>query len=121
MHNIFGCFHKFVYICRMIQIEVRSFIGHSYELKVGSNKMLDSKVIDLSFIKDDQQYDVKARLEIEYNRWIYPETRETPMEDEVDVKFFDIELIKGHNDHKELSEKDLRRLRQYIIDNIEFI
>ena len=105
----------------MIQIEVQSFIGHSDELKNGSNRVLDSKVIDLNFIKDDQEYEVKARIEIEYDRWIYPETRETPREDEVDVKFFDLELIKGHNDHKELSDKDLRRLREYIINNIEFI
>jgi hypothetical protein len=104
----------------MIQIDIKDFIGYSYQPLKGNSKIVDSSVCNLSFIKDEQEYDVKALISVEYNRWYSPETPDLPKEDEYDVKFFDIELIKGTGE-KDLSEKDLRRLREFIIENIEFI
>lgn len=105
----------------MIQLDIKDFLLWGQNPDKGETKVLDSKVVDLNFEKDDQEYDIKARIEVEYTRWFQPETHESPREDQYTIKFFDVDLLKGNNNDKELSEKDLRRLRQYITDNIEFV
>lgn len=105
----------------MIQLNIKDFLLWGQNPNKGETKVLDSKVVDLVFEKDDQEYDIKARIEVEYTRWFLPETYKHPKEDEYTIKFFDVDLIKGNNNDKELSEKELRRLREYIINNIEFV
>lgn len=105
----------------MITVNIKDFLLWGENPEKGQSRVIDSKIMDLYFEKDNQEYDVKTRFEVEYTRYYYPATQESPREDYYEIHFYDIDLIKGNNDKKELSEKDMRRLREYIIENIEFV
>jgi hypothetical protein len=105
----------------MITIDIKEFPEYETFPEKGDHMVVDSKVVNLCFEKDNQEYDILARIEVEYQRWYAYATQEVPEWNGYEVKYFDIDLIKGHDNDKDLSDKDLRRLRQYIVDNIEFI
>ncbi len=89
----------------------------------GSHSYTDSKVFELEFNIDSIEYFVKCHISIKYNRWFYPETREEPVEDDFEITESDIEIVKiykyMHGDEIELKDKEFRKMKKYIIENLE--
>lgn len=102
----------------MIEINVKEFPEYDLFPKKGKYDYSDSRVFNIEFL----EYSAKIHIGILYNRWFYPQTQDSPEEDEIDIKDFNIELIRIWKEGKEiLKEKEFRRLEKYIKNNIKFI
>jgi hypothetical protein len=109
-----------------MQLAIKDFpLFHIIEYKHGHSYSTDSKVFDFEFEKEGHDYDIKARVSIDYIWFYRPSTFEDPAERDLDVADIVVEVIKGvmykGDDEHVLGEKELRRIEKYLIENIKII
>jgi hypothetical protein len=108
-----------------MKIYVEDFPEYDGFPEKGRTRYHDSMVHDLDFEKDGTEYYVKAHVDIEYDRYYDPGDWEDPGEDSIDVINYDYEIIKAYkyvkNDEIELEGKELRKIKNYIIENLEIV
>jgi len=115
----------FVKIFRMIILYLNEFPFYEKNPREGITLESDSKVFDLEFQKDGHDYEVRALISIVYNRYFSDGDSRHPGEDyaetlEIELDIFKGIMYKGDDEHI-LGDKELRKIKKYLTENIELI
>lgn len=103
-------------------IKFNELIDYDQFPQNGKHNYSDSQIVDLEFEVDGISYFIKTHIDVNYSRWIHPETSWCPREDECDLISCKITSIKGTKYHNEtetetvLNDRELRKL-QFNIEN----
>lgn len=106
-------------------VYIQDFMNWDGYPPTGKTAYQDSTIHDFDFEKDGIEYFVKSYIEIEYDRYFERADWETPGNDEFYITDLNVEIIKGYKyvkgDEVELTDRELRKIKKYIIEKIEII
>lgn len=106
-------------------VYIHDFINWDEYPTEGKTTYQDSTVHDFDFQKDGVEYFVKAYINIEYDRYFYPGDWDSSTTDDFDVRKLEVEVLKAYKYNKgdeiELKEREIRKIKNYIIEKIGII
>ena len=106
----------------MITITYQEFPDYDKYPKRGLMTYVDSRVFDLEFEKDSKFYTAKSLIEIIYERFYSPSNQFSPEEDDIELISSEIHLISAYkNENEKIEGKELKRLQNFIKENLEII
>ena len=117
-----------------VNLRIYELLSPIYSPTWGESIKHDTTDIELEFEKDSETYLIQGKIETTRNIWYWPETRDSPREDDVEISKFalDIEIASkidnitedeiylNKEEIKELTEYLQKKFRIYIINETVF-